>query len=315
MSQRGKISNANDILPEYEPVSAAGRRLQEKLKGAKNENPTTSQAEQFDAKHDRYVKANEKWVPLLEARQRDLLSINNGDLPQSKADEEIASRFRIIEAIKVEMARRVAQKYPHIRREISSKGGISRDGTISKHRFNYYARENIATLGFSYQVKEFGMDLICELFADAAIAHDAALQELCFSPDTVPENGIDFEYWVADNLNRLGWNAITTKSSGDQGIDVIATRNGVELGIQCKLYTGNVGNSAVQQAFSGKNFYKLSMAAVVTTGSFTRSAKALAEETGVLLLTHYELPNLHEILESNLPLECRGENPPKSNPA
>jgi HJR/Mrr/RecB family endonuclease len=64
-------------------------------------------------------------------------------------------------------------------------------------------------------------------------------------------SGLEFEAHVRDLLQDLGWDACITKASGDQGIDVIATKNGVRLGVQCKLYQGNVSNSAIQVAFAG----------------------------------------------------------------
>ena len=52
--------------------------------------------------------------------------------------------------------------------------------------------------------------------------------------------------------------------------------------VQCKHYTFNVGVSAVQEVFAGKTFYRAQRACVVASrGGFTRSAKKLAEKTGV----------------------------------
>ena len=36
-----------------------------------------------------------------------------------------------------------------------------------------------------------------------------------------------------------------TAISGDQGVDIIAYRDRVKYGIQCKCYSSNVGNSAI----------------------------------------------------------------------
>lgn len=97
-------------------------------------------------------------------------------------------------------------------------------------------------------------------------------------------DGHDFEYFCADLLNHNGFhNVEVTKGSGDQGIDIIAEKDGIKYGIQCKCYSGNIGNSAVQQAFSGKTFYGCHVAAVLTNRFFTESAKALAEQSKVLL--------------------------------
>lgn len=111
-----------------------------------------------------------------------------------------------------------------------------------------------------------------------------------FSPDTAPVKGHDFEHWVARELERFGWKARATAGAGDQGIDVIAEKHGIKVGIQCKRYSSAVGNKSVQEAISGKQFHGLDVAAVLTTSSFTRAAKQLATSTDIVLMTHYDIP-------------------------
>lgn len=96
--------------------------------------------------------------------------------------------------------------------------------------------------------------------------------------------GHDFEYWCADLLSRMGfYNVVVTQGSGDQGIDVLATRDGLTYAIQCKCYTSNLGNTPVQEAYTGKTIYKCQVAAVMTNVHFTVGGKQAAEATGVLL--------------------------------
>lgn len=104
---------------------------------------------------------------------------------------------------------------------------------------------------------------------------------------------IGFEHHVASELRRYGWEAEVTKASGDQGIDVIASRGRFKVGIQCKYYKGSVPNKAVQEAYTGKSHYNLHGAAVVTTGTFTKSALEVANSTGVVALNHHLLSELH----------------------
>lgn len=118
-----------------------------------------------------------------------------------------------------------------------------------------------------------------------------------FDPNHLPEDGHEFEHWVAQALQLYGWTAQVTTGSGDQGIDVIAERGGKRLGIQCKLYRSNVGNKAVQEVFAGKTHYQLDDGAVLTNAQFTQAARRLAQSTGTLLLSPYDIPNLHEKLE------------------
>ena len=96
--------------------------------------------------------------------------------------------------------------------------------------------------------------------------------------------GLEFEYFTADLLVQLGYNRVSvTKASGDQGIDVIAHKDGLSYAIQCKLYSGALGNSAVQEAYAGKAYYGCFYAVVCTNSYFTAGAKDLASSTGVLL--------------------------------
>ena len=67
--------------------------------------------------------------------------------------------------------------------------------------------------------------------------------------------GHDFEYFCAVLLKTNGYEkAEVTPGSGDQGIDVIAAKDGIRYGIQCKCYSSDIGNKAVQEAYSGKEF-------------------------------------------------------------
>lgn len=107
--------------------------------------------------------------------------------------------------------------------------------------------------------------------------------------DMVPADPILFEQWVADKLRIKGWEVAVTAASGDQGIDVIARKNGVSVGIQCKLYTGAVGNTAVQQVIAGVQYHGLTKGAVLTNANYTQSAVNLARSADILLMSHYDL--------------------------
>ncbi len=117
-----------------------------------------------------------------------------------------------------------------------------------------------------------------------------------FDPSSLPSGGHDFEHWVAEQLAAFGWKADVTRGSGDQGIDVLAERDGKRVGIQCKLYQGPVGNKAVQEAYAGRAYYALDIVAVLSNAPFTPSAIALGAATGVLLFSHHDIPNLFEQL-------------------
>lgn len=100
---------------------------------------------------------------------------------------------------------------------------------------------------------------------------------------------LDFEHYCAEVMRDFGWETTVTQASGDQGVDVIAVKNGVRVVLQCKKYSSPVGNKAVQEIAAGKIHEQAHHAAVVTNASFTPSARQLANTTGVKLLHVSEL--------------------------
>jgi len=97
--------------------------------------------------------------------------------------------------------------------------------------------------------------------------------------------GQDYEYVVADYLRSRGYHGVkVTKGSGDFGVDVIATKNGIKYAVQCKLYSSPVGVSAVQEVVAGKAYYGCKGAMVVTNSTFTAAAQKLADMNDVILL-------------------------------
>lgn len=97
-------------------------------------------------------------------------------------------------------------------------------------------------------------------------------------------DGYQYEQRCAKYLEENGFSNIkVTPGSGDQGIDIIASKDGKKYGIQCKYYTGSVGNKAVQEAYAGAAFYSCDIAMVITNSTFSSPAIALANRLGVLL--------------------------------
>lgn len=96
--------------------------------------------------------------------------------------------------------------------------------------------------------------------------------------------GHDFEYFCAKILKKNGFsNVNVTQGSGDNGIDIIAYKDGLKYGIQCKCYSSDIGVKAVQEIFAGAKYYDCHVSAVITNRYFTRQAKELAQKINVLL--------------------------------
>ena len=51
-------------------------------------------------------------------------------------------------------------------------------------------------------------------------------------------DGLQFEHRCAELLRYRGFHKVAvTKGSGDQGVDILAQKNGIKYGIQCKYYS------------------------------------------------------------------------------
>ena len=102
--------------------------------------------------------------------------------------------------------------------------------------------------------------------------------------DLPPQEGIDFEHWCAEKIEAQGWSVTVSQASGDQGIDLVCSKDSVTVAVQCKRYSTPIGNKAIQEVYTGARHYLADAAVVVGTGGFTRSAEELARSTGVILL-------------------------------
>lgn len=101
--------------------------------------------------------------------------------------------------------------------------------------------------------------------------------------------GVEYEALVATILTENGWDVATTKATGDQGVDLIASMFDRHVAIQCKRHGQKVGNAAVQEAATGARHYGCAEAWVVSNADYTPAARQLAHSVGVKLLHHAEL--------------------------
>lgn len=97
-------------------------------------------------------------------------------------------------------------------------------------------------------------------------------------------DGRQFERCCARILIRNGYEDVSlTKTTGDQGIDILAHKDGVCYGIQCKCYHVDLDNTPIQEACAGKEYYGCNIAVVMTNRSFTHAAVELAQRTNIVL--------------------------------
>lgn len=109
-------------------------------------------------------------------------------------------------------------------------------------------------------------------------------------------DGWEFEEYVAGLLVRNGYhNVEVTRGSGDQGVDILAQKDGTSYAIQCKNYESKIPNKAVQEAYAGARFYGCDISVVLTNSYFSPSALELGDEIGVELWDREELKKLVRI--------------------
>lgn len=96
-------------------------------------------------------------------------------------------------------------------------------------------------------------------------------------------SGQEFENFISHLFRKMGYSSEVTKTSGDQGIDVIVEKNGKRIGIQTKCYSNTVSNKAIQEVVAGIKYYQLTKGIVITNNYFTESAKILAHSNEVVI--------------------------------
>ncbi|MGF7436812.1 restriction endonuclease [Lentilactobacillus senioris] len=113
-------------------------------------------------------------------------------------------------------------------------------------------------------------------------------------------SGREFEFYVGQLLEDCGYNVKeVTKSSGDQGVDVIAKNKSNEsIAVQCKNYQQSVGNRAIQEIYAGMGFYDIHHGIVITNSVFTESAQELASKLGIELWDRYYIAKIISQIDS-----------------
>lgn len=109
-------------------------------------------------------------------------------------------------------------------------------------------------------------------------------------------DGPAFDATCADLLREAGWQVREIGGPGDQGADLLATRRGTTVAIQCKNQTFPASNKAVQEVHAALAHHGAKRGIVICPAGYTQSAVALGRSTRVLLIDAEELPRLHVTL-------------------
>lgn len=105
-------------------------------------------------------------------------------------------------------------------------------------------------------------------------------------------SGEQFEAFLAECFQRLGYGVQTTPKTNDYGADLILYKDGRKTVVQAKRYQNKVDNSAVQQVVAAIPFYGANDAIVITNSLFTPNARELAKANKVRLWDREQLIDL-----------------------
>jgi len=105
----------------------------------------------------------------------------------------------------------------------------------------------------------------------------------------------EFEKFVCELFRKMGYNAESTPSTGDYGVDVVAQKDGNTVAIQVKKYKegNNVGAQTIQQTLGAMWKVKADQSILITTSGFTVYAQEQAREAPIEL---WDKRTLHEIV-------------------
>lgn len=104
--------------------------------------------------------------------------------------------------------------------------------------------------------------------------------------------GYDFECFLKNLFEKMGYIVKQTKLSGDQGADLILEKKEETTVVQAKRCKNNVGNKAIQEIVASIAHYRSQNGIVVTNSDFTRPAIELAQSNKIELINREELIRL-----------------------
>jgi restriction system protein len=107
-------------------------------------------------------------------------------------------------------------------------------------------------------------------------------------------DGYAFERATAEVLERHEFNTVVTPGSGDGGVDIEVTRNGLKGVVQCKAHTSCVGPHVVRDLYGVIHHSRASFGIIVSRGGFTKGAVEFARDKPILFLNTDDLIAMQE---------------------
>ncbi|MGA3185758.1 MAG: restriction endonuclease [Bryobacteraceae bacterium] len=109
-------------------------------------------------------------------------------------------------------------------------------------------------------------------------------------------NGHEFEDLIEQLLSRMGLKIEGRCAAADGGIDMVATQGDAIVGgkfiIQCKRFSGSVGNSVIRDLFGVVHSEAANKGILITNSTFTKEARRFAEGKPIELVDGAQLQDL-----------------------
>jgi hypothetical protein len=122
-------------------------------------------------------------------------------------------------------------------------------------------------------------------------AHDAEMRKRSYWELL---DGYAFEQATAEVLRKHQFAAMVTRGSGDGGIDINVSRNGLNGVVQCKAHVNCVGPSVVRDLYGVIHHCGAVFGIIVSRGGFTQGAINFARDKPILFLNTDDLIAMHE---------------------
>jgi len=115
----------------------------------------------------------------------------------------------------------------------------------------------------------------------------------------------EFEEVTAEIFRQKDYKAKVTGKTGDLGIDVILSKNGEKIGMQCKHYKDPIGPSMIREFVGALEGEGLKKGFFVTTSHFTSGAKEAAQRTNLNLelINGQALGHMRNQIDANINID------------
>ena len=107
-------------------------------------------------------------------------------------------------------------------------------------------------------------------------------------------DGYAFERATAEVLSKHQFNAMVTPGSGDGGIDIDVTKNGLKGVVQCKAHVSCVGPHVVRDLYGVIHHCGANFGIIVSRGGFSRGAIDFARNKPILFVDISDLIAMQE---------------------